>query len=102
MQTKTKTNIKTQAAHKYVAQLCKHFNHKAPSTFEIDHEMVTANGTTNFKMGKCQYDAKDNCLTIIGNADTREGCEAIQSVIDAHIIKFAHRESLNYKWQITE
>lgn len=98
----TITIIKTPSAHKYVAQLCKHFAHKVESTFNIDHDAKTAEGLTKFPMGEAVFVAKDDVLTVTANCDSEETCKLVHSVFDAHIVKFAFREQLEYEWIIED
>ena len=97
---KTLTHIKTKAAHKYIAQLCKHFAHKVDSTFSIDHEAKTAQGLTKFPMGQAIFTAKNNVLSVHAECESEDACKAMQGVFDAHIVKFAFREELEYEWTI--
>ncbi|MBL1419383.1 MAG: DUF2218 domain-containing protein [Alphaproteobacteria bacterium] len=97
---KTSTDIKTESAHKYIAQLCKHFAHKVESTFSIDHEAKTAEGLTKFPMGQAVFTAKDNVLSVRAECENEQACKAMQGVFDSHIVKFAFREELEYKWLI--
>lgn len=96
----TITIIKTKSAHKYVAQLCKHFAHKVESTFILDNEARTAEGLTKFPMGEAVFVAKDDVLTVTAICDSEETCKLVHSVFDSHIIKFAFREQLDYEWII--
>lgn len=98
--TTTTTIIETESAHKYVAQLCKHFAHKVESTFSIDHEAKTAEGITKFPMGEAVFTAKDNLLTVTATCDSPETCKLVHSVFDSHIVKFAFREELKYQWKV--
>lgn len=95
---KTSTHIKTESAHKYIAQLCKHFAHKVESTFSIDHDAKTAEGLTKFPMGQVVFTAKDNVLSVYAECENEQTCKAVQGVFDSHIVKFAFREELEYKW----
>lgn len=95
---KTSTHIKTESAHKYIAQLCKHFAHKVESTFSIDHDAKTAEGLTKFPMGQAVFTAKDNVLTVHAECENEAACRAMHGVFDSHIVKFAFREELEYKW----
>lgn len=98
----TYTEIKTQSAHKYVAQLCKHFAHKVESTFSIDNDAKTAEGLTMFSMGKVVFTAKNDVLKVAANVDSLEACKAVHGVFDSHIVKFAFREELEYEWIIDD
>ena len=97
---KTHTSIKTKSAHKYVAQLCKHFAHKVETSFTLDNEAKTAEGLTVFPMGKVVFTAKNDILTVEAEVENLEACKALHNVFDSHIVKFAFRETLNYKWEI--
>ena len=97
---KTSTQIKTESAHKYIAQLCKHFAHKVESTYSIDHDAKTADGLTKFPMGHAVFMAKDNVLSVDAECESEDACRAMRGVFDAHIVKFAFREELEYEWII--
>lgn len=98
----TYTKIATKSAHKYVAQLCKHFAHKVESTFTVDHDAKTAEGLTAFPMGNAVFTAKDDILTVTAKVENIEACNAVHGVFDSHITKFAFREELQYEWVIED
>lgn len=99
---KTHTSIKTTSAHKYVAQLCKHFAHKVETSFTLDNDAKTAEGLTVFPMGKAVFSAKEDILTVEAEVDSLEAVKGLHNVFDSHIVKFAFRETLNYKWETEE
>ncbi|MEM9632847.1 MAG: DUF2218 domain-containing protein [Pseudomonadota bacterium] len=83
----------TASASKYLQQLCKHFAHKVPATWD------TARGEVSFPFGFCRMEATENCLTIRCEADEGQKMARMQGVIDSHIERFAWREELKLQWQ---
>lgn len=84
--------IKTQKAERYVAQLCKHFQHKVPAEYD------GATGWVQLPMGRADILADDETLTLSLTAQTPEQLEKAQSVIQSHLERFAFREDLEFKW----
>jgi hypothetical protein len=85
--------VKTDHGDKYLQQLCKHFAHKVPVTFN------TTTGDVSFPTGPCQIIASKGSLTFIGQSATPEGINRMKAVIIDHLDRFAWRETLDYHWQ---
>lgn len=89
---RAQTEIGTPNASKYLQQLCKHFGHKVPASFE-SHK-----GSITFPAGQCELTATDNALTMrLATADG-EALTRLQGVMADHLVRFAFREELNISW----
>lgn len=83
--------VPTAHARRYLGQLCKHFAHKLPVTFD---EIA---GTIPFTIGTCHLVATDAALTIDLEAPA-ESLEQLRDVVTKHLDRFAFREELVYDW----
>jgi hypothetical protein len=83
--------VPTAQARRYLGQLCKHFAHKLPVTFD---EIA---GTIPFASGTCHLVATDAALTIDLEAPA-DGMEELRDVVTRHLDRFAFREELVYDW----
>ena len=82
----------TAHAGRYLGQLCKHFAHKLPVTFD---EIA---GTISFAIGDCHLVATDAALTIDLDGPA-ESLEQLRDVVTRHLDRFAFREELVYDWR---
>lgn len=86
---------KTENAAKYIEQLCKHFAHKVSTDF---HKV---SGRAALPVGETTLVATPDMLTI--TIDLVEGTpvEHGKSIIDLHLVRFAHREAFEgMTWSI--
>lgn len=90
---KTVADVATEHASRYLQQLCKHFQHKLPVTFD-----ETA-GQVDFSIGSCRLDARDGVLTISLVAPDHEQMAQLQDVVVRHLVRFAFREELAITWR---
>lgn len=86
-------NIRTEHASKYLQQLCKHFAHK------VDVEYDAHKGFTAFPPGPCTMTADQVSLQIYCQSHKVEGLEAMESIIETHLVKFAWREEIAFNWE---
>lgn len=86
------TTIRTDHAQKYLQQLCKHFAHK------VSVEYSPEEGRVAFPPGRCLMNADTEMLSFYCLAKEDRAIPLIQSIIDRHLVKFAWREELEYKW----
>ena len=85
--------IATPNARKYLAQLCKHFQHKLPAKWTDEA------GGISFPQGDCRLKAGDDLLTItLATPDPAE-LERLQDVVARHLVRFAFREELKIAWE---
>lgn len=94
-QTATGTAL-TENASRYLQQLCKHWSHKAQSTFD-----ETA-GVIEFENGNAiALAATPGRLELTATVPARSDLGAWTDVIDRHLMQFAHRETLEISWSFT-
>jgi uncharacterized protein len=84
--------IATPNARKYLAQLCKHFQHKLPANF------ADSAGTIDFPIGRCGLRAKDGELKILLASPDAIQLTQLQDVVARHLVRFAFREELAIAW----
>jgi hypothetical protein len=85
--------IATEHASRYLQQLCKHFTHKRPVTFD-EHA-----GAISFAVGACRLSAQTGTLRIALTAGSGEEMEQLKDVVVRHLVRFAFREDLAVDWQ---
>ncbi|MBT9471026.1 MAG: DUF2218 domain-containing protein [Pseudomonadota bacterium] len=83
---KSSATIPTTEAQRYMVQLCKHFGHKVPATFEGQEGRIT------FEMGEAAMRASPETLMIISQAADPEGLGRLEQVMASHLKRFAFRE----------
>ena len=90
---KSEAAITTEQASRYLQQLCKHFAHKRPVTFD-EHA-----GEISFSVGDCRLKAEDHTLRLSLTAPNAEDMEQLKDVVVRHLVRFAFREELQVDWQ---
>ncbi len=78
----------TENASRYLQQLCKHFAHKIPVTFDARE------GRCVFSCGTAVLIADVGALRINALAEDAEGLAQTKDVIESHLLRFAFREDL--------
>ncbi|PJF38691.1 MAG: DUF2218 domain-containing protein [Phototrophicales bacterium] len=73
--------------------LCNHFSHKVQSTYSDDY------GIVHFGFADCEMQVINGALVINVQAETEEGFQRVQHVIDAHLERFGSQENLQITWQ---
>ncbi len=89
VQSRMKGQFDTPNAHKYMAQLCKHFGHKVPASVEGDRGQVA------FAMGEAHLSADDTGLTAMLSGADGAALAQMQQIIDDHLKRFAFREGFS-------
>ncbi|WP_426955767.1 DUF2218 domain-containing protein [Muricoccus radiodurans] len=85
--------VATPQASRYLQQLCKHFQHKRPVTFDA------ASGHIAFTIGDCHLTAADGALAMTATAPDVEQLAQLQDVIARHLVRFAFREDIPITWR---
>jgi hypothetical protein len=85
--------VATPRASRYLQQLCKHFAHKLPVTFD-----ETA-GRIPFSMGDCRLSADQGRLVLSLAAADADRLPQLQDVVARHLERFAFREDLHIDWR---
>lgn len=88
--------VPTEKASRYLQQLCKHFAHKLPVTFD-EHA-----GSISFSIGECALAADADTLTITATAPVEGDMDQLKDVIVRHLVRFAFREDLQVEWEATQ
>lgn len=89
----SKTAIPTAQASRYLQQLCKHFAHKRPVSFDPHH------GKIGFDIGDCRLAADGGALSIEVISPGAAQLEQLKDVVIRHLARFAFREELAVTWQ---
>ena len=84
--------IATPNAGKYLAQLCKHFQHKLPASWAGNA------GTIEFPTGQCRLSEADGELEISLASPDESQLTQLQDVVARHLVRFAFREKLAIAW----
>lgn len=88
----SRCTISTEYASKYLQQLCKHFAHKRPTTFN------ERTGQISFSAGECRLQANEAELLITVEATDAEHLPQLEDVVARHLVRFAFREELQFVW----
>lgn len=89
----SRAEIATPRASRYLQQLCKHFAHKLPVTFDPNA------GRISFSSGDCDLSADGERLRL--NLTSPDGPQMTQlkDVVVRHLLRFAFREEMAIAWQ---
>ncbi|ARQ02530.1 DUF2218 domain-containing protein [Pseudorhodoplanes sinuspersici] len=85
--------VVTPVPARYLAQLCKHFQHKLDVAFD------SQSGHIVFPLGDCRLTAGDSTLTLSAEADDQEKLAKLQDVVARHLVRFAFREEMQIDWR---
>ncbi len=88
----SEARVPTASPQRYLAQLCKHFQHKLPVTLAPD------NGSIRFSSGVCELNAAPDTLVLHLTADDEASLAALQDVVARHLRRFAFREEPEVHW----
>ncbi|MGP8232017.1 MAG: DUF2218 domain-containing protein [Methylovirgula sp.] len=90
---RSRAEVETANASRYLQQLCKHFAHKRPVTFDEDA------GQIEFTIGSCHLEAAPSVLRISLAAPDAEQLTELQEVVARHLTRFAFREEIRVDWR---
>lgn len=85
--------VSTSQPERYLAQLCKHFQHKLDVVFD------NQSGQIVFPLGDCRLKAGDGTLTLSAEAADAETLAKLQDVVARHLLRFAFREEMKIDWR---
>ena len=89
----SEAKVKTEKASRYIAQLCKHFQHKVPAEYD------EREGRVDFQPGNCVMTAADGVLTMRCEADDEKAMGRVKYILDDHLTRFAWREKPEIVWE---
>jgi len=90
---RSRAEIVSPQAGKYLQQLCKHFQHKLPVV------LAEASGQIAFDVGDCQLTCVGERLDMVVTAASEADLARLQDVVARHLLRFAFRETLQIDWQ---
>lgn len=85
--------IETDAAARYLQQLCKHFAHKIPVRFD------ETQGEIAFEIGSCGLSATAGRLELVLRTQAAQDLHTLEDVVARHLLRFAFRDDLTVAWQ---
>jgi hypothetical protein len=85
-------SVATSSGTRYLVQLCKHFAHKLPTSFDDE------SGVLEFPFGTCALKAAPEALDLTVEAASAEDLSRMENVIASHLERFAFREPLAVEW----
>lgn len=90
----SEARVPTEVPRRYLAQLCKHFQHKLPVTFDESH------GRIEFPAGQCELDAAASAGTLLLRviASDEAALAKLEDVVARHLERFAFREKPEVRW----
>lgn len=84
--------VATPYASRYLQQLCKHFQHKLPVTFDPHSGQIV------YSIGDCRLVAGEAVLTLLVMSQDADRLEQLQDVVARHLLRFAFREDMKIDW----
>lgn len=88
----SQARVATPLASRYLQQLCKHFAHKLPVTFD------PRQGRIEFTLGVCELEADAATLAMRAEAPDPEALARLEEVVARHLERFAFREQPQIAW----
>ena len=85
--------VNTPSPARYMGQLCKHFAHKIPASFDAD------SGRIEFPFGLCELAIGDDLLVMCVSAANDADLAQMEDVIARHLLRFAFREPPEVVWK---
>lgn len=77
----------------YMRQLCKHFGHRVPTSFDDNA------GRIEFESGDCNLTAGTDELTLEVSAAESDQVQRLKDVVGRHLERFGRRDQLTVTWQ---
>lgn len=89
----SQADVATDRPIPYMRQLCKHFGHRVPATFDDN------SGEIRFDAGRCDLRAGDGVLHLTVSAADEAGIERLREVVGSHLERFGRRDELSVSWR---
>jgi len=86
-------HVPTRSGSRYLQQLCKHWGHKFPVSFDPKHGEIT------LPMGPLIMDATPDALGLVLETEDAAALDRFESVVAEHVQRFAFRETLAFDWR---
>ena len=91
-ETISEARVATEHAQRYMTQLCKHWGHKFPVSYDAQR------GAIELPAGGCTMQAEAETLAVRIEAKEEAGLPRLEQVVEDHIKRFAFREELAFHW----
>lgn len=88
----SRSTLATPNASRYLQQLCKHFEHKLPVSYDA------STGSIAFASGVCALTADADALTMVVTPTSPDTLAQVQDVVARHLVRFGFREDLTVVW----
>ncbi len=89
---RSEARVPTTLPRRYLAQLCRHFQHRLPVTLTEDA------GTIAFPIGPCTLAAEADALVMQVQAPDAEALAQVQGIVGRHLVRFGFRDELVVSW----
>lgn len=90
---KSQARVESEAAERYLIQLCKHFAHKIPATYEGNR------GRIEFGVGVCTLNAETGVLVMEAESANDDDLARLEQVVASHLERFAFRDKPTIEWK---
>ena len=87
--------VETPNGSRHLQQLCKHFAHKLPTSFD------PADGRIEFPIGEVVLSADAAGLDLSLACPTQDDRATLEDVVARHLLRFAFRDELTVEWHRT-
>ena len=91
----SEARVATSVPRRTMTQLCKHFEHKLPVTYD------ETKGRIAFSAGLCLLEAGADALILRAEAADAESLRRVEDVVARHLDRFAFREKPEIAWKET-
>jgi hypothetical protein len=86
-------DVATSNAGRFLQQLCKHFQHKRPVSYDA------RSGHIAFAIGECRLAADDGVLKLALVAPDASQLDQLQDIVARYLLRFAFREEMRINWR---
>lgn len=90
--TSSTADVQTSHASRYLGQLCKHFAHRIPASFDGD------TGRIEFPAGLCLLQAQGDVLQLRLETADAGALDTLEDVVARHLERFAFRDTPAINW----
>ena len=89
---RSEARVATPRSARYLGQLCKHFAHRIPASYE------GGQGRVEFPTGVCEMEASGDVLILRASAADSPSLAQVEDVVAQHLERFAFRDKPEINW----
>lgn len=89
---RSEARVATPRSARYLGQLCKHFAHRIPASYEAGQ------GRIEFPSGICELEAAGDLLILRASAADSPSLAQVEDVVARHLERFAFRDKPEINW----